>query len=274
MLREEWYSCVKCDLGPQRISTEGQFVFGEGDTGGVLFVDDGPGREEEQVGRPAVGSYGKILRAVIQGLGLTRYYITNVVACRSCTPWTDPSGRPLMRKNFRTGHMELSYRDEPPTPMQMEACRDRLLELVYLIDPVIIVAMGPVAAKSLSGKPMAVLSDEIHGKAIHISIPGAGFRTSRTEKKDVWLRKGKTVSLPVEQAEVRYLCVPTYPLSYVHKKLNDLSANSPFAKFTADVRGAVQAYERYMLELYGVIPTGQSDAPIDLTSEDIHPPQD
>lgn len=274
MLREEWSSCVNCDLGSRRISNDGQFVFGEGTRGGVMFIGEGPGRNEEETGHPFVGDSGKILREVIKRLGLESFYITNAVACRSCTPWTDPSGQPLLRKNWKTRQMEVSYRDEPPTPPQIEACRQRLNEEIYLVDPVIIVALGAIAAKTLIGKPVAITAPDVRGVPVHISIPGAGFRTSRTDKRDAWLRKGKGDSLPVEQSEVRYLCLPTLHPAYVSRKLADMGGDSPFSQFTSDIRKAVQIYERYMLELYGTLPSGLSDTPINIDPEEIHPPQE
>lgn len=270
MLREEWRSCVKCELGVRRINAEGQFVFGEGERGGVMFVGEGPGKDEETSGHPFVGRSGQILRETIKRLGLSKYYITNIVACRSCSPWLNEVGEPVLRKNWKTRQMETSCKDEPPTPLQAEACKPRLDEEIYLVDPVIIVALGNTAARSLLGKSVAITSPDVRGIPVHISIPGAGFRTVRTDKRGTWVRRSKAgVSLPTAPSEVRYLCVPTLHPSFVARRMADPGGDSFFRMFVDDVRRAVQIYERYALELYGTIPSGMSESVID---NDFEPP--
>ena len=63
-----------------------QVVFGVGDPQAeLLFVGEGPGREEDLAGEPFVGRSGKLLdRLMLEEIGLTRdqCYIANVVKCR------------------------------------------------------------------------------------------------------------------------------------------------------------------------------------------------
>jgi uracil-DNA glycosylase len=269
-LREEWSSCTKCALGERRIANEGQFVFGEGVTRGVMFVGEGPGKDEEISGRPFIGKSGQILRRIIEKLNLTEYYVTNIVACRSCTPFTDGAGQPMMRKNWSTKQMEVSYKDEPPTPPQIEACAPRLYEQIYLVDPVVIVALGASAAKMLMQRHVSITSPDTRGQPFHISIPGAGYSTVRTEKRGAWIRStGGKLHLPIEQSEVRYLCIPTIHPAFVARKLADVSGDSPFRQLAGDIRKAVQVYERYMLEVHGCVPTSEREGPLDFSEEEI-----
>lgn len=72
--------CLACPLGPGRL----KFVFGEGDPGArLMFVGEGPGRDEDQQGRPFVGKAGELLDKMIGAIGLKREetYIANVVKC-------------------------------------------------------------------------------------------------------------------------------------------------------------------------------------------------
>jgi len=70
--------CLSCPLrGKRRVDPEG-------DLGAELvLVGEAPGEEEERQGRPFVGYSGKILKTVLEAIGVdwSKVYITNVVKC-------------------------------------------------------------------------------------------------------------------------------------------------------------------------------------------------
>ena len=117
-------TCTLCPLAEGRT----QVVFGVGNPAAdLLFVGEGPGREEDLAGEPFVGRSGKLLdRLMWEEVGLTRAecYIANVVKCRP------PNNR-------------------DPAPDEIEACRPYLTEQVALIDPTVIVTLGNFATKLL-----------------------------------------------------------------------------------------------------------------------------
>jgi len=268
-LHAEWISCTACDLGKRRKAVEGEFVRGEGMRGGIMFVGEGPGKDEEAFGRPFIGKSGAVLRKVLDKLQFTEHYMTNLVACRSCAPAADAGGQPIFRKDFKTKQMLPLLRDEPPLPLQVEACQQRLHEEIYIVDPVLIVAVGATAAKTLIGKSVSITDPDVRGQPFHITIPGAGFTTVRTDKRGVWARKaGGKLVMPVEPSEVRYLCIPTIHPAYVLRKLGDQSSDSPFMQFAKDIQKAVQVYERYMLELHGIVPSGVAEMAMEFQPED------
>jgi len=123
-LRAEALGCVRCPLAKGRT----QVVFGVGDPNAdLMFVGEGPGREEDLAGEPFVGRSGKLLdRLMWEEIGLTRAecYIANVVKCRP------PNNR-------------------DPAPDEIEACRPYLGEQISLIDPAVIVTLGNFATKLL-----------------------------------------------------------------------------------------------------------------------------
>jgi len=123
-LRDTASACTRCPLAAGRT----QVVFGVGDpSADLLFVGEGPGREEDLAGEPFVGRSGKLLdRLMVEEVGLTRAecYIANVVKCRP------PNNR-------------------DPAPAEIEACRPYLEEQVQLIEPVVIVTLGNFATKLL-----------------------------------------------------------------------------------------------------------------------------
>ncbi len=110
-------SCTLCPLHKQRTNA----VPGEGDrTASLMFVGEGPGRDEDAQGRPFVGRAGQLLRKIIAAMGYREdeVYITNIVKCRP------PENR-------------VPHRDE------IETCAPRyLVRQIELIKPRVIVALG------------------------------------------------------------------------------------------------------------------------------------
>ena len=117
--------CLACPLGPGRM----KFVYGEGDPGArLMFVGEGPGRDEDLQGRPFVGKAGELLDKMIGALGLKREdtYIANVVKCRP------PDNR-------------------TPTPAEARACLGYLRRQIELIRPAVIVTLGATPLRELVG---------------------------------------------------------------------------------------------------------------------------
>lgn len=256
-LYNEWVTCRKCNLGVQRENNQGEFVFGEGALGGIMLIGEGPGKNEEKEGRPFIGESGRLLRLILQRLGATDIYITNLVTCRSCEPVLDEAGLPRLIPRHRGPALPM-FKDIPPLPTQWKACLDRLYEEIYLVDPVIIVSLGGTAAEALMGGHVTITRDR--GTDQTIEIPGAGHRALLTEKKQVWYRKvhGEMVA-PVERAMVRYQMIPTLHPAFVARMIADKSPTGPFQLLASDLRKAIKIYEQYMQEVHGRTPGGYSD---------------
>lgn len=123
-LRSEALSCTRCPLSVGRT----QVVFGVGDPqADLMFVGEGPGREEDLQGEPFVGRSGKLLDTLMRqemGIDRTQCYVTNVVLCR-------PPG------------------NRDPLPAEIEACRPYLERRMDLIDPKVVVTLGNFATRLL-----------------------------------------------------------------------------------------------------------------------------
>jgi uracil-DNA glycosylase len=130
-LRTTALACTRCPLAAGRT----QVVFGVGNPeANLLFVGEGPGREEDLAGEPFVGRSGKLLdRLMWEEIGLTRAecYIANVVKCRP------PNNR-------------------DPAPVEIESCRPYLEEQIELIDPSVIVTLGNFSTKLLLDSPRGI----------------------------------------------------------------------------------------------------------------------
>lgn len=247
-LYDEWRGCTRCSLGERRKATNGAFVFGEGTPGGILFLGEGSGGEEEIQGRPFIGESGQLLRRILGQMGLREehYYITNLVACRSCVPWLGDDGEPRFRYPKKGPPIPM-VKDEPPLTTQISACRDRLNEQIFLVDPVVIVTLGGEASSVLAGRTVAITNE--HGQTFTTTVPGASFVPVLTEKKKAWLRvHGGEMSLPTKPNEVEYFVVPALHPAYVLRKRFDEGQRSPMRQLCQDIWLAVQIYERYLRE--------------------------
>lgn len=251
-LEAEWGSCTKCELGVRRAEVNGSFVFGEGTPRGIMFIGEGPGVDEEAQGRPFIGRSGAVLRGMLDKVGIHDFYLSNTVACRSCGQQYDGEGNPRMKGD------KPDIRDQAPLPVQMQTCLPRLYEEIYLVDPVLIVALGGPAIETLSGKPARVLAES--GVVQTITIPGAGYRPNLTEKKRAWVRKvrGQYI-MPVDQNEVSYSMMTLVHPAYVMRKRKDRRVDNPVQIFLAGIKKAADIYDRYVLEVYGGSPSPAAD---------------
>ncbi len=132
--------CTSCSLSQRRTHV----VFGEGNIHSPLvLVGEGPGDNEDKLGRPFVGRAGKLLDQAIEEAGLTRaqIYITNTVKCRAAD-WS--SGKPVNR---------------PPTDEETLACRQWLVPQLGLIQPKVILCIGAPSAKNLIRKNFKITQE-------------------------------------------------------------------------------------------------------------------
>lgn len=268
IFRQEWLGCTRCSLGSHREAIGGEIVFGEGTSNGVLLIGEGPGKEEEKKGRPFIGRSGQLLRKILSKLGMVDFYITNTVLCRSTEPVVDNMGNPLF-STFGDGPPQPRFKDKAPQQENLDACKSRLEEEIYLVDPIVIVALGAPAANALRGSKLKIT--EVRGNIEGISIPGVTESPVITEKKKVWARKadGKII-MPTEPTRVRYLMVPTVHPAYALRKIEDMSDENPFKMLAKDLRLAFDIYNKYMLEVNKVLPAEtSSEIPLDAFTDEL-----
>ncbi len=153
-LAETIRACRACPLGRARRNA----VPGEGSLAAdVVFVGEGPGLDEDRLGRPFVGRAGQLLDRILASIGLSRdtVYIANMVKCH---PMKDPDS-PDSRGN-----------DRPPSPDEMEACRGYIEAQLRLIAPRFIVTLGGVASKALLREETPI--SKLRGRWREFSLEG------------------------------------------------------------------------------------------------------
>lgn len=124
-LSSEVRECTLCALSQTRKNV----VAGEGPRSpDIMFIGEAPGRHEDSVGKPFIGSAGRILDAALSKAGIDRsgVFITNVVKCRP------PNNR-------------------RPTSQERLACRGYLERQMLILSPKIICILGSTAYHSLLG---------------------------------------------------------------------------------------------------------------------------
>ncbi len=137
-LAQEIGRCRECPLYQEAKNP----VPGEGRVpSDLMFVGEGPGLSEDRQGRPFVGSAGRLLNRLLEGIGLHReeVFITNVVK-----------------------HRPPNNRD--PHPEEISACWPWLERQIALVEPKVIVCLGRYAMLRLMPFVEKRKITEIHGQ--------------------------------------------------------------------------------------------------------------
>jgi uracil-DNA glycosylase family 4 len=247
VLCNEWSSCVRC---PFLLENRHNVVFGYGQhekrpildnsTGDVigfgaqvLIIGEAPGVNEDKQGLPFVGKSGAILdqylastsaRAEViakhkevnesdgkeyernsfelRQLLTQEFFFTNVVACRP------PENR-------------------DPTPKEVSACRSRLMEIIYIVDPVIIIGVGRIAVESLIGRKVTIT--QVKGQMFDIEFSG-------------------------KMLSYRYPVIATLHPSYLMRK-NDFNRKGSDGHMTyVDFLRAMHVVDAYNWRHHGIVP--------------------
>lgn len=157
--------CNRCGLHKSRTNS----VFSRGSYDSKLvFVAEGPGKNEDRLGEPFVGRSGKLLDNMIKAMGYDRddVYICNVVKCRP----------PDNRK---------------PTYVEMSACLPFLEKQLDIIQPKVIVTFGATATEALLGSGEGITKrrgkwEKYKDIAVRPTFHPAACLYNPNLKSDVW----------------------------------------------------------------------------------------
>lgn len=173
-LKAKYRECTSCPLAKQGRSN---VVFGHGNPNATLmFVGEGPGRDEDLQALPFVGRAGKLLTKILQAMGLERedVYISNIVKCRP------PNNR-------------------APLPNESQTCKSQILfEEMKIIQPKIICTLGATATRELLEQDQPQISQTSISKIRGTFIPfkntlvmptfhPAYLLRNPNKKREVWI---------------------------------------------------------------------------------------
>ena len=158
-------SCTKCRLCEERRHA----VPGEGAADArLVVVGEGPGRVEDETGRPFVGPAGELLTKILAAIDVPRerVFICNVVKCRP------PENR-------------------VPQYDEIAACVPYLFRQIELVKPAVILAMGGTAAQTLlnTKQSLGALRNLVHrmrGIPVIVTYHPAALLRNPNWKKPTW----------------------------------------------------------------------------------------
>ncbi|MGH7675758.1 MAG: uracil-DNA glycosylase [Gemmatimonadales bacterium] len=158
-------ACTRCRLCEGRANT----VPGEGPADArLVVVGEGPGRTEDETGRPFVGRAGELLTKILAAIDFPRdrVFICNVVKCRP------PENR-------------------VPLYDEIQACVPYLFRQLELIKPTVILAMGGAAAQTLlnTKQSLGALRNQVHrfrGIPVIVTYHPAALLRNPNWKRPTW----------------------------------------------------------------------------------------
>jgi len=183
----------ECEACPLHEHTGNKVTFEGHKQAKILIVGEAPAKTEVAEGRPFVGESGKFLEECLGKAGIQRSqcFVTNTVKCWPVSPDTNTTFT--------------------PTDETVATCAYNFLEEeIYLVDPVIILALG--------------------NTAFHFFFPGKGGIVAEVDSGQILITDIKDRNYPV---------IPLYHPRYVREK----QSTELMAKFLGGLRRAVAYVE-------------------------------
>ncbi|HEX2493440.1 MAG TPA: uracil-DNA glycosylase [Steroidobacter sp.] len=167
---DELYDAVRECTSCQLHTTRTQAVFGVGERAAKwMVIGEAPGAEEDRQGEPFVGRAGQLLNSMLKAIGLAReqVFIANILKSRP------PNNR-------------------DPRPEEVRACLPYLYRQIELVDPILILCVGRIAAQTLleTTEPIGKLRGVVHRIASErpmvVTYHPAYLLRSPGEKRKAW----------------------------------------------------------------------------------------
>ncbi len=230
-LYDRWFGCAKCILNEFRDSPE--LVFADGNPySKIMLIGEAPGEEEDRQGIPFVGPSGQLLNQMLA-------LVSDDTGIRELSAWYDKASRSKENvKKFHDGVYEWR-KDEffitnvvcckppenrAPTGPEISACFDRIRNMLYIVDPLVIITVGKTAIESLLKKKVEITQKR--GQLYEVEIDG---------------RIGK----------VKYPVMPILHPSYLLRKADWKVKDGEYAKTVKDLYKAMRLKDELMLHYYG-----------------------
>lgn len=190
-LVNEWSGCQKCQLlchdRKSVVCGYGQFEkepLWDLDTGRVIgfgaqvmIVGEAPGTNEDELGIPFVGKSGMLLNRYLASVS-ARPEVKDALNDINKTKDYDREQaldynlRQLLLQEFFFTNVVACHPPEnrDPVPKEVAACKPRLMETLYIVDPVIIIGVGRLAVEALSGRKVSIT--QVRGELFDVPMPG------------------------------------------------------------------------------------------------------
>lgn len=227
-----WYGCKRCDLCNFRQSDD--IVFAEGNANAdILIIGEAPGEEEDRTGRPFCGPSGKLLNQILCMLSADQG-MQDLWKWWSKIPHTSTNSDEFHKKVFEWREKEFFITNvvacRPPenaTPARphIQACWERVLNIIYTVDPLLIITSGATAAAAIAQRTFEIT--KFRGHLHDIQIPG---------------RTGKPVTYPM---------MPTLHPSFLLRKADYKDDKGDYRKTVKDFYSALRIVDHLKQQYYG-----------------------
>jgi len=183
----QWYGCTRCQLSTTRINGTEDIVFGQGNPDAhVMLIGEAPGEDEEASGVPFVGQSGQLLNQILAAT-------SDDEGIQELFKWYN-RGRHSRADTDHFHEQVLKWRDQeffitnlvscrPPnnrTPNhpEVKACWERLYNIIYIVDPWLIITLGRPSIEALVHRQIeitklrgTIFDVEIRGRRVPYRIP-------------------------------------------------------------------------------------------------------
>lgn len=239
-LYDQWYKCDRCQLCQWRVTED--IVFASGNpNAGVMLVGEAPGEDEAEQLIPFVGRSGKLLNQLLSTVApdqsikdLGAWYSKVAHGKANETKFHDEMFKWREKNLFVTNIVACRPpENRAPIPPEMLACRERLLNIIYIVDPVVIIASGKTAAEALVGK-----------------------------KIEITVKMGELMDMEIDGrvGPLKYPVLLTLHPSYLARKADWNTPNGDYAKTLGHFMRAMKMYDFLMEQSYGTPPPARGFA--------------
>ncbi|MBU0480807.1 MAG: uracil-DNA glycosylase [Proteobacteria bacterium] len=169
VLEEIYADLAECTRCPLHLKRRG-IIPGQGEkTARLLIIEDQPSENEEAAGVCVAGAAGELLDKMLKAIHLDRsdVYITSIVKCRP-------------------------ENDRLPTIDEINTCLPFLARQVAAVNPAVIFALGPLAARTLTGNNQPLFRirgkfHDFHGTSLMASFHPTFLLKNEEMKKASWI---------------------------------------------------------------------------------------
>ncbi len=236
-LYDSWFKCQRCQLKDFRCDGMGtpieDIVFGDGNpNSGIMIVGEAPGEEEEKDLVPFVGRSGRLLNQILAATSADQS-IKELVEWYSKVTHTKANEEKFHTAMFQWRHSNFFItnivgcrppENRSPIPPEIKACAERLHNLIYIVDPLVIIASGKTAAEALLNK-----------------------------KIEVTMKRGDLYEMRMKgkQGELNYPVVLTLHPSFLLRKADWNVRGGDYTKTVADFMRALKVYDFLQEKSFG-----------------------
>lgn len=182
-LYDQWYGCKRCQLSTFRLDADGtpgdDIVLGDGNPDAkIMIIGEAPGEEEQNSGVPFVGPSGRLLNQILSAVSddvgiqeLVRWYNTGRRAPSDTEHFHAEVFKWRQHEFYITNIVACRPPDNRlPTKPEIEACWERLYNLIYIVDPWFIITSGKAAIEALVRKVIEIT--KLRGSIFDVDLPG------------------------------------------------------------------------------------------------------